>query len=291
MLDRLVETFCDFDDFCKSIQTQWEATLLTDSKTPKRKYGPEAGLVESEIMTLLVLYHASRFKNFKAFYNGVVLGLLRPYFPGAPCYDRFLTLTKRVWALLAFFLASRMGQKTDIYYIDSTPLAVCHNRRINRHKVFAGLAERGKTSMGWFFGFKLHLVFNHKREIVALKLTPGNVSDTAPVPELTKDLVGKLFGDKGYIGQKLAQELLRRGLALMTRVRSNMKSLPVSLLDKALLNGRGIAETIIGHVKEFSSLRLPKHRSVFNAFTHITAAIIAYQISPLPPQPIRAFMP
>jgi Transposase DDE domain len=291
MLDRLVETFCDFDDFCKSIQTQWEATLLTDSKTPKRKYGPEAGLVESEIMTLLVLYHASRFKNFKAFYNGVVLGLLRPYFPGAPCYDRFLTLTKRVWALLAFFLASRMGKKTDIYYIDSTPLAVCHNRRINRHKVFAGLAERGKTSMGWFFGFKLHLVFNHKREIVALKLTPGNVSDTAPVPELTKDLVGKLFGDKGYIGQKLAQELLRRGLALMTRVRSNMKSLPVSLLDKALLNGRGIAETIIGHIKEFSSLRLPKHRSVFNAFTHITAAIVAYQISPLPPQPIRAFMP
>lgn len=291
MLDRLVETFCDFDDFCKSIRTQWEATLVTDSKTPKRKYGPEAGLVDSEIMTLLVLYHASRFKNFKAFYNGVVLGLLRPYFPGAPCYDRFLTLTKRVWVLLAFFLASRMGQKTDIYYIDSTPLAVCHNRRINRHKVFAGLAERGKTSMGWFFGFKLHLVFNHEREIVALKLTPGNVSDTTPVPELTKDLVGKLFGDKGYIGQKLAQELLRRGLALMTRVRRNMKSLPVSFLDKALLNGRGIAETIIGHVKEFSSLRLPKHRSVFNAFTHITAAIIAYQISPLPPQPIYAFMP
>src|ERR1700751_958261 len=118
MLDRLVETICDFDDFCKSIQTQWEATLLTDSKTPKRKYGPEAGLVESEIMTLLVLYHISRFKNFKAFYNSVVLGLLRPYFPGAPCSDRFLTLTKRVWALLAFFLARRMGQKQT--FITST---------------------------------------------------------------------------------------------------------------------------------------------------------------------------
>jgi Transposase DDE domain len=200
-------------------------------------------------------------------------------------------LTKRVWALLAFFLASRMGDKTDIYYIDSTPLVVCHNRRIGRHKVFDGLAARGKTSTGWFFGFKLHLVFNHQREIVALKLTPGNVSDAAPVPELTKDLVGKLFGDKGYIGQKMAQKLLRRGLALMTRVRKNMKSLPVSFLDKALLNGRNIAETIIGHIKEFSSLRLPKHRSVFNAFTHITAAIVAYQINPLPPQPIRAFIP
>jgi hypothetical protein len=242
-------------------------------------------------MTILVLYHASRFKNFKTFYNGVVLALLRPYFPGAPCYERFLTLTSRVWSLLAFFMGSRMGHKTDIYYIDSTPLVVCHNRRINRHKTFAGLAERGKTSTGWFFGFKLHLVFNHQREIVALKLTPGNVSDATPVPELTKDLVGKLFGDKGYIGQKLAQALLRRGLALMTRVRKNMKSLPVSFLDKALLNGRNIAETIIGHIKEFSSLRLPKHRSVFNAFTHITAAIIAYQINPLPPGQIKAFIP
>ena len=291
MFDRLVERFCEFDDFCKSIRTQWEAMLLPEGNQPKRKHGPQGGLCDSEIMTLLVLYHNSCFKNFKTFYNGIVLGMLRPCFPHAPCYERFLTLTKRVWALLAFFLASRRGDKTDIYYIDSTPLVVCHNRRISRHKVFAGLAARGKTSTGWFFGFKLHLVFNHKREIVALKLTPGNVSDTTPVPELTKDLVGKLFGDKGYIGQKLAQELLRRGLALMTRVRRNMKSLPVSFFDKALLNGRNIAETIIGHIKEFSSLRLPKHRSVFNAFTHITAAIIAYQIDPLPPQPIRVILP
>ena len=291
MLDRLVETFCEFDDFCTSIKTQWEALLITDGKKLERKHGPDCGLIDSEIMTLLVLYHSSRFKTFKAFYIGVVLGLLRSYCPDAPCYERFLTLTKRVWALLAVFLASRMGDKTGIYYIDSTPLVVCHNRRIQRHKTFAGLAARGKTSTGWFFGFKLHLVFNHRREIVALKLTPGNVSDATPVSQLTKDRVGKLFGDKGYIGQKMAQELLRRGLALMTRVRKNMKSLPVSFFDKALLNGRNIAETIIGHIKEFSSLRLPKHRSVFNAFTHITAAIIAYQINPLPPQPIRAFVP
>jgi hypothetical protein len=291
MFDRLVEIFCDFDDFCKLIKTQWEAMQLTNGAPSGRKHGPEGGLIDSEIMTILILYHGSRFKNFKTFYNNVVLILLRSWFPGAPCYERFLTLTRRVWSLLAFFMASRMGEKTDIYYIDSTPLVVCHNRRINRHKTFAGLAERGKTSTGWFFGFKLHLVFNHQREIVALKLTPGNVSDVTPVPELTKDLAGKLFGDKGYIGQKLAHELLRRGLALMTRVRGNMKSLPVSFFDKALLNGRNIAETIIGHIKEFSSLRLPKHRSVFNAFTHVTAAIIAYQINPLPPGQIKAFIP
>ena len=162
MFDQLVERFCDFDDFCKSVKTQWEAMLIADGKKPDRKHGPEGGLCDSEIMTLLVLYHSSRFKNFKTFYNGIVLGMLRPYFRHAPCYERFLTRTKSVWALLAFVLASRIGNKTDIYYIDSTPFAVCHNRRIGRHKVFAGLAARGKTSTGWFFGFKLHLVFNHR---------------------------------------------------------------------------------------------------------------------------------
>src|SRR3954469_10886544 len=160
----------------------------------------------------------------------------------------------------------------------------CDHHRISRHKVFADLAQRGKTSMGWFFGFKLHLVFNNRNEIVALKLTPGNVHDTTPVPALTRELTGKLFGDKGSIGQKLAEDLLRRGLTLFTRVRKNMKSRPMSLHDKALLNARNMAETIIGHIKEFSSLNLSKHRSVINAFVHIIAAITAYQINPFKPK-------
>jgi hypothetical protein len=132
--------------------------------------------------------------------------------------------------------------------------------------------------MGWFFGFKLHLVFNNDNEIVALKLTPGNVHDTTPVPALTRELTGKLFGDKGYIGRKLAEDLLRRGLTLFTRVRRNMKALPLSLQDKALLKARNMAETIIGHIKEFSSLNLSKHRSVINAFVHIIAAITALYV-------------
>src|SRR3954470_24125625 len=143
-------------------------------------------------------------------------------------------------------LVSRLGTRTGIYYIDSTALPVSDNHRISRHKVFADLAQRGKTSMGWFFGFKLHLVFNNDNEIVALKLTPGN--DTTPVPALTRDLIGKLFGDKGSIGQKLAEDLLRRGLTLFTRVRKTMKSLPLSLQDKALLKARNMAD--IGRIKE-----------------------------------------
>jgi hypothetical protein len=291
MFDRLVEDFCQFDDFCQAFGPHWEALLLGQGAQPAKKRGPQAGLADSAIMTILVLYHSSHFRHFKAFYEGVVLAWLPSAFPKAPCYARFIALTNHVWVPLTVFLLTRMGRKSGLYYIDSTPLPVCHPRRINRHKVFAGLAGRGKTSTGWFFGLTLHLVFNHERQIVALTLTPGNVHDTMPVPDLTQGLIGKLFGDKGYVGQDLAHSLLRRGLALMTRVRRNMKRLPVSFLDKALLNGRNIVETIIGHIKEFSSLRLPKHRSVFNAFTHLTAAIVAYQINPLPPKPITASIP
>src|SRR3954464_11548824 len=291
MFDRLLEDFCQFDDFCQAFGPHWEARLLSQEAQPAKKRGPQAGVADSEIMTIRVLYHSSHFRHFKAFYEGVVLTLLRSAFPKAPCYGRFIALTHHVWVPLTVFLLTRMGRKTGLYYIDSTPLPVCHPRRINRHKVFADLAERGKTSIGWFFGFKLHRVFNHERQIVALALTPGNVNDTTLVPQLTQDLIGKLFGDKGYIGKDLAHRLLRRDLVLMTRVRRNMKRLPVSFLDKALLNGRNIVETIIGHIKEFSPLRLPKHRSVFNAFTPLAAAIVPYQINPLPPKPITASIP
>ena len=197
-----------------------------------------------------------------------------------PCYEHFVALQKSVFVPLVVFLHSHQGTRTGLYYIDSTALPVCDNHRISRHKVFADLAQRGK--MGWFFGFKLHLVFNNDNEIVALKLTPGNVHDTTPVPALTRELTGKLFGDKGYIGQKLAEDLLRRGLTLFTRVRKNMKSLPLSLQDKALLNARNMAD--IGHIKEFSSLNQSKHLSVINAFVHIIAAITAYQINPFKPK-------
>src|ERR671911_524659 len=165
-------------------------------------------------------------------------------FPGMPCYEHFVSLQKSVFVPLVVFLLSHLGTRTGIYYIDSTALPVCDN----------------------------------DNEIVALKLTPGNVHDTTPVPALTRELTGKLFGDKGSIGQKLAEDLLR--LTLFTRVRKNMKALPLSLQDKALLNARNMADNI----KELSSLNLSKHRSVINAFVHIIAAITAYQINPIKPK-------
>jgi Transposase DDE domain len=280
MLDRLVEIFCEVDDFCKAFQDAFESHFIGNGRGSR---GPAPGLADAEIITLLLVLHSSGFKSWKNFYNSPMGEVLRRYFPGMPCYERFIVLQQRALIPLMAFLFSKLGKKTGLYYIDSTALPVCHNRRIGRHKAFAGLAARGKTSMGWFFGFKLPLVFHDLHEIAALKLTPGHVSDTAPVPALTKDLIGKLFGDKGYISKKLAGELLRRGLTLFTRVRKNRKSLPISMIDKMLLNGRHMAETIIGSSKGRSSLNLPKHRLPSNAFLHILAAMVAYQLDPIKP--------
>src|SRR5215469_3695671 len=286
MLDRLTEILCEVDDFCQAFEAPEKAYLLGSGVAPR---GPKRGLSVSEIITLLLVLHSSQFKYLKNFYQGFALPLLRQYFPALPSYEQLVTIQKQAFVPLMFFLLSRMGKKTGIYYIDSTALPVCDNHRIHRHQTFAGLAARGKTSMGWFFGFKLHLVFNHLNQIVALKLTPGNVHDTAPVPQLTKNLLGKLFADKGYIGKKLAQELLRRGLTLFTRIRKNMKALPLAMSDKLLLNARNMAETIIGSIKEFSSLNLPKHRLPLNAFLHLLAAITAYQINPIKPKLVPTY--
>src|SRR3954470_11332339 len=149
MFDRLGGEFCRVGEFCQSLWPPCDAQILSQEAQPARKRGPQAGLADSEIMTILVLYHSSHFRHFKAFYEGVVLTLLRSAFPKAPCYGRFIALTNHVWVPLTVFLLTRMGRKTGLYYIDSTPLPLCHPLRINRHKVFAGLAKRGKTSTGW----------------------------------------------------------------------------------------------------------------------------------------------
>ena len=281
MLDRIVEVFCEVDDFCQAFLPQWEASLLgTGGPAPR---GPQPGLSPSEIITLLLVLHSSGFKHLKSFYHGFAEPLLPGYFPGMPCYEHFVALQKSVFVPLVVFLHSHLGTRTGLYYIDFTALPVCDNHRIAGTRCLPIWPNAARPRWAGSSASSCTSSYNDN-EIVALKLTPGNVHDTTPVPALTRELIGKLFGDKGYIGQKLAQDLLRRGLTLFTRVRRNMKSLPLSLQDKALLNARNMAETIIGHIKEFSSLNLSKHRSVINAFVHIIAAITAYQINPFKPK-------
>jgi transposase-like protein len=136
-----------------------------------------------------------------------------------------LALKNRVLVPLCAYLQSCYGDCTGIAFIDSTPLVVCHNRRIHSHKVFDGPAARGRNSVDWFYGFKLHVVVNDRGELLACRLTAGNIDDRAPVPKLVKDLWGKLFADKGYLSQPLFEQLLNDyDLQLITKLKSNMKN-------------------------------------------------------------------
>ena len=215
-------------------------------------------------MTIMIHFHQSRYRHFKAYCTGYVQGRLRTGFPRLVSYERFVGLMPGVLAPLCAYLMHCYGSGTGVSFIDSTPLAVCHNRRIASHRAFAGIARRGKTSVGWFFSFKLHLVVNDRGELLACRLTPGHVDDRTPVPQLTHGLSGRLFGDRGYISQKLVSQLFEQGLRLITGLRRNMKPRPLPPEDRALLRKRAVIESINDQLKNISQIEHNRYRSPAN---------------------------
>jgi hypothetical protein len=276
----LLELFCHVDDFCQPFEPQWQRQLLQHGVI-KRMRTPQ--LATSEIMTIIIHFHQSGYRNFKTYYTEHVQVHLRREFPGLVAYNRFVELMPRVLIPLLAYFEQCKGACTGIAFVDSTPLAVCHNRRIARHKVFEGLAARGKTSLGWFFGFKLHLVVNDRGDLLAFRLTPGNVDDRKPVPKMVKRLFGKLFGDRGYLSQPLFKALFEQGLELLTSVRKNMKNPLLPLADKLLLRKRAIIETINDQLKNISQVEHTRHRSVAHFFVNVVAGLIAYCHQPKKP--------
>jgi hypothetical protein len=160
----LLEMFCDVEDFCQTFQPYWEQNQLTAGIKRRRRTGQ---LCLSEIMTIIIHFHQSSYRNFKAYYQEHVMVQLRSEFPNLVSYPRFVTLMKEALLPLSGYLYSLLGTCSGVSFVDSTSLPVCHNRRIQQHKVFEGIAARGKTSMGWFYGFKLHLVVNDQGELLA----------------------------------------------------------------------------------------------------------------------------
>lgn len=215
-MDGLTELFCLIDDFCRLFEPAWERRLLISGAKKRRR---RSALSLSELMTLAVLFHHLRFRQFKSFYLGYACRHLRGEFPKLPSYHRCVEPLPRCTAPFAALFESLKGQCDSLSIADATALAVCDNKRIPRHRVFKDSAERGKTSMGWFYGFKLHAIINSKGELIRLKLTPGNVDDRKPMPDLCQGLFGQLFADKGYIAQWLAEALAAHGLQLITTLK------------------------------------------------------------------------
>lgn len=272
--------FCDVDDFCRLFLPSWHRRLLT-SGTCKRQRASRLTLSES--LTILIAFHQSQYRHFKAFYLLHLCQQGRREFPNLLSYSRFVALIPTTLIPLCVYLNTRQGQDTGIAFIDSTSLVVCHNRRIHSHKVFKQVARRGKNSMGWFYGFKLHLVVSERGELLAFRITPGNVDDRRPVPLLTDGLTGKLIGDRGYISQRLFNTLWERGLHLITKLRKNMHNKLMPWVDKLLLRKRAIIETINDQLKNIQQVEHSRHRSWVNAMVNVLAALAAYTHQPRKP--------
>jgi len=236
----------------------------------------------SEIITILIEYHKSGFRCFKDYYHYVMCHHQRD-FSKLVSYDRFVSLIKRALPLIMLLFKSLCSEVTDILFADSTTYEVCHHKRGYRHKVFGNLACKSKSTMGWFHGFKLHFIFNKYGKIVRLVVTRANVDDRDGLRFMVKNIISKIFADKGYLGKDFFKELFEQGVQVVTKIKKNMKNILMSIWDKFYLKKRGIVETIFSSIKSWGTFEHSRHRSIENAFCHIFTGLIAYQLRPVNP--------
>ena len=283
--DKVTEFFVEMDDFCLEFASQLENRPLLEDPSAKRR-NRNGNLSDSEMMSIYLLFHFGQFTNFKHFYNQYVRKHLTDLFPDLISYERFNARQERILLPLMLYLKYRgLGKSRGINYIDSTLLRVCHVKREKQHRVFKGIASKGKSTMGWFFGFKLHLIINDKGELLSFYLTKGNVDDRniELMTTMTKQVFGKLFGDKGYISKALAELLFQDGIQLITKVRKNMKEQNLSDVDAILLRKRALVESVNDELKNICKIEHTRHRSVKGFLVNLIAGLTAYCFFPKKP--------
>ncbi|SHG78549.1 Transposase DDE domain-containing protein [Salegentibacter echinorum] len=274
--DKVTEIFFDIDEFCKVFEPAFTQKLLEDGKKHRKR---AFKMSMSEILTITVIFQLSGHRTFKHFYLFYIQKHMKSEFPDTVSYNRFTELMQANMVPLVLFMKTRcLGKSTGISFIDSTPLRVCKNKRIKVNKVFEGIATTGRSTMGWFHGFKLHLIVNDKGEILNFVLTQGNVDDRDPLKEgnILNEIFGKLYADKGYISKNLASMLFEDGLHLITGIRNNMKNVLMTMRDKILLRKRSVIETINDQLKNICHAEHSRHRSFGNFITNLVASLIAY---------------
>jgi hypothetical protein len=277
----ITDLFVFVDDFVEGLEKDLQTHQLPATEA-KRCPTRVPSLSSSEIVCILLMFQNSPCRNFKYFYNSF-LQLYKPEFPQMPCYHRFVALMPRVICHLIILLYSLLSPGNGVAYVDATSLAVCHPKRISRNKVFKGLAKLGKTTKGWFFGFKLHVIIDTKGNLMRVRLTPGNTDDRSVIEQMTQNLTGILFGDKGYISKELFLTLYKRGLKLITGIKKTMKNMLLPLHEKIMLCKRSLVETVFDYLKNKLMLEHSRHRSPLNMIIHVISTLIVYQLKPSKP--------
>jgi hypothetical protein len=277
---KITEIFCVVDEFCKEYDQLVDKHLLGNpSKRPPT-------MSKSEVITITILFQLSGFRTFKHFYIFYLQKHMQDDFPNTVSYNRFTELMQQNLMPMTLFLKTCcLGDCTGISFIDSTPVRVCKPKRIKNNKVFKGIATTGKSTMGWFHGFKLHIVINDKGEILNFTITQANVDDRTPLKKKSflDKIYGKLYADKGYIGKDLMQLLFTDGLHLITHIKNNMKNSLMTMSDKILLRKRSVIETVNDELKNICQIEHSRHRCFTNFLSNIVAGLIAYSFLPKKP--------
>ena len=277
---KVTEIFCLVDEFCKEYDQIVDKHLLGNpSKRPSM-------MSKSEVIALCIIFQLSGFRTFKHFYIFYVQKHMKDDFPKTVSYNRFTELVgQNLMAMSLFLKTCCLGNSTGISFVDSTPIRVCKPKRIRNNKVFRGIATTGKSTMGWFHGFKLHIVINDKGEILNFMITQANIDDRTPLKKKSflDKIYGKLYADKGYIGKDLMHPLFADGLHLITHIKNNMKNSLMTMSDKILLRKRSIIETVNDELKNICQIEHSRHRSFTNFLSNIVAGLIAYSFLPKKP--------
>lgn len=275
----LIAIYCFVDDFLKQLleNIRFAIERPRQGRPPQKTFN----LSVAELVTLALFKSFTGHSNWKDFYQHI-MSYHGNDFPNLPNYQNFLAAMNKLSSaaylmLSAFMQLFRAHTKdTDFKFPDSTKLKVCENKRIFGHKTNKAYAKRGKSSMGWFYGFKLHIVVNELMQILGVALTPGNTDDRKGLDMIWDELFGVLIADAGYIGKKWEEKARNTGKVLFTAVKANMKKL-MTEAEHAMLKLRQRVETVFSVLKLRMYIESTLPRSPRGMFAHYVWCLTAYQ--------------
>jgi len=269
----IITIYYIIDNFCKEYK-KWEQSKLLPTTGQRDRAGQ---LSLSELLAVVLYFYLSPCRDFKNYYLYFLPYKCRGYFKLVG-YSRIVQLMPRLILPLSIIMQNLSGEQTGIYYIDSTKLQICHGKRTKSNRIFKNISKVGRSSYGWFMGFKLHLIINNKGSIMAIKITKANKSDLSCAAGLAKGLTGHLYGDKGYISKNLFTELFKNGLKIFTGIRKDMKNHLLSNSDKYHLRKRVLIESVFNVLKNSMNLEHTRHRSPLNFIVHILACVTGFSL-------------
>jgi hypothetical protein len=279
--DRLLQLFCITSDLVDFILANTPQFAIQ-----KKIVGRHRNLKIAEAITISLYRYTLPHTTFKHFY-----AFMRNYhgaeFPNLPHYSNMLLLQKHLFPFVSRMSGILIGinrsafknKKVRLMFIDGSDLPVCTNKRIFTHKVAKEAAARGKSSKGWFYGFRIHILCDDGGNLLGVKITPGNVDERTQVKKLVGDITDTtLVGDTGYLKKTLGEELYKsNNVWFLTGVKKVMKKL-MTKENHTLLKARQLVETVIGSLKFRGGMPNSLPRSIKGYQVHFVMTLLAFTI-------------